>query len=229
LTDVNCKNCGEPLAAQAGFCSSCGQSVKEVSRPWLEFAREMLTELLDFDGRMLKSMRLLLTRPGFLSHAYITDHRVSYTSPIRIYLVISLVFFLVLPLILPDATATFPDHKISVDLYSRAMFLLLPLFAVFLKILYHRRFYVDHLVFTIHLFGAMYIVFAFILAFETLADRYLLILILQVIFLIYMMWYFIFALHTAYGDSWTRSALKMIALLLLFLPALGMAIELASH
>jgi hypothetical protein len=226
---LNCNNCGEPLTSQAGFCSSCGQSVKEISRPWLEFVRETLTELLDFDGRMLKSIRLLLTRPGFLSHEYINGRRVSYTSPIRIYLVVSLAFFFVLPLILPESTTANPDHKLSVDLYSRAMFLLLPLFAIFLKILYRRRFYIDHLVFAVHLFGAMYIVFAFILAFETLADRYLIVLLLQVVFLIYMVWYFIRALHTTYDESWGKSVLKFFALLLLFLPVLGVAIELASH
>jgi len=203
--------------------------VKEISRPWLEFARETLVELADFDGRMLLSMRLLLTRPGFLSREYIEGRRVSYTSPIRMYLVISLAFFFVLPLILPDNSGTNPEHTVSVDLYSRAMFLMLPLFAVFLKMFYRQGFYVAHLVFTIHLFGALYIVFAFTLAFETLADQYLLMAALQVIFLIYMVWYFITALHTNYGESWSRSTLKFLALLLLFLPVLGVAIELASH
>jgi hypothetical protein len=229
LSQLSCKNCDGPLTAQAGFCPSCGQSVKEISRPVLEFAREMLTELLDFDGRMLLSMRLLLTRPGFLSHEYINDRRLSYTSPIRMYLVISLVFFFVLPLILPDASFTSADHKVSVDLYSRAMFLLLPLFALFLKILYRQSYYVAHLVFTIHLFGAMYIVFAIMMSFESLADRYLLIAALQVVFLVYMLWYFIAALHTTYGQSWFRAAWKFVALLLLFLPVLGGAIEWASH
>jgi hypothetical protein len=212
-----------------GFCPSCGQSVKEFHRPWLEFAREMLSELLDFDGRMLVSMRLLLTRPGFLSYEYINDRRASYTSPVRMYLVISLVFFLVLPMILPDVSVTYPEHKVSVDLYSKAMFLLMPLFAVFLKILYRKSYYVDHLVFTIHLFGALYIVFAIMLSFENLADRYLAIALLQLVFLLYMVWYFITALHTTYGETRTRSVLKFFALMVVFLPVIGALIELGSH
>ena len=86
-----------------------------------------------------------------------------------------------------------------------------------------------HLVFTIHLFGAMYIVFAIMLSMESLADRYLLIAALQVVFLVYMVWYFITALHSTYGESWFRTSWKFMALLLLFLPVLGGAIELASH
>jgi hypothetical protein len=203
--------------------------VRAISRPWLEFAKEMLSELLDFDGRMLRSMKLLLTRPGFLSYEYINGRRVAYTSPIRIYVVISLVFFFVLPLILPNAPAVSPGHEISVDLYSKGMFLLLPIFALLLKVFYRRSFYIDHLVFTVHLFSAMFIVFAILLSIETLADRYLLVMLVQVIFLIYMLAYFVIALHTFYRQSWLKSTLKVFALLLIFLPILAISIELASH
>jgi len=75
----------------------------------------------------------------------------------------------------------------------------------------------------------MYIVFAILLSIESLADRYLLVAALQVVFLIYMVGYFITALHTAYGESWLRSEWKFMALLLLFLPVLGGVIELTSH
>jgi len=203
--------------------------VKEISRPWLEFVREMLTELLDFDGRMLRSMKLLLTRPGFLSYQYINGRRVAYTSPIRIYVVISLVFFFVLPLILPGSSMTSPDHEFSVDLYSKGMFLLLPVFALLLKIFYRRPFYIDHLIFTVHLFSAMFIVFAILLSIETLADRYILVMLVQVILLICMLAYFVIALHTFYRESWPKSILKFFALQLIFLPVLAITIELASH
>ncbi len=186
-------------------------------------------ELLDFDGRMLRSMKLLLTRPGFLSYEYINGRRVAYTSPIRIYVVISLVFFFVLPLILPGSSVTSPDHEFSVDLYSKGMFLLLPVFALLLKIFYKQFFYIDHLVFTVHLFSAMFIVFAILLSIETLADRYILVMLLQVIFLIYMLAYFVIALHTFYRDSWPKSIWKFLALQLIFLPVLAITIELASH
>lgn len=229
MSEARCKNCEGPLTAHAGFCPSCGQSVKEISRPWLEFVREMLTELLDFDGRMLRSMKLLLTRPGFLSYQYINGRRVAYTSPIRIYVVISLVFFFVLPLILPGSSMTSPDHEFSVDLYSKGMFLLLPVFALLLKIFYRRPFYIDHLIFTVHLFSAMFIVFAILLSIETLADRYILVMLVQVILLICMLAYFVIALHTFYRESWPKSILKFFALQLIFLPVLAITIELASH
>lgn len=229
LTDGGCRNCGTSLPAGAGFCPACGQSVREVSRPWLGFAREALDEMFDLDGRMMRTMRLLLTRPGFLTRAYLDGRRVAYTPPIRMYLLISLGFFLLLPMILPAESAVYPGHRFSVDLYSKAMFLLLPVFAVLLKLFYRRFFYIDHLVFSVHLFSAMFIVFAPLLSIETLADRYLWVGGIQLLFLLYMMAYTVIALRTAYAESTFKSVAKFLALLFLFLPILGAAIEAASH
>lgn len=226
---MNCKNCDERLTADARFCPFCGQSVKMFSRPWLEMARELLAETLDWDGRLARSVGLLLTRPGFLSQEYIQGKRVTYTSPVRMYLVISLLFFLVLPMILLPPTNVSPDHKLSVDLYSKGMFVMLPVFALLLKLLYRRFFYWDHLVFTVHLFSVSYIGFAVLLAIETLADRYFFVMLLQVLVLLYMVGYVLLALRRVYAESWPATVFKSIGLLFLFLPALAVLIEVASH
>ncbi len=229
MSSVHCKNCDELLKENARYCPSCGQSVRMFSRPWLEMARELLAETLDWDGRMLRSLGFLLSRPGFLSQEYIAGKRVTYTSPVRMYLVISLLFFLVLPMILPPPTNVSPDHKLSVDLYSKGMFVMLPVYALLLKIFYRRYYYMDHLVFTVHLFSASYIVFAIMLSIETLADRYLLVMMLQLLVLAYMVGYVLLALHRVYAESWPVTVLKSLGLLLLFLPALAVLIEVSSH
>jgi len=200
-----------------------------MNRPWLRVFRELLTELFDFDGRMLVSLRLLLTRPGFLSHEYTHGRRASYTSPVRMYLVISLVFFFVLPMILPDTSMTYPEHEVSVDLYSKGMFFLLPLFALLLKAFYRRIYYLSHLVFSVYLFSAMYIVFALMLSIETAADRYVAVMLIQLVLLLYMLIHAVVALRVNYEEGWLKSILKLIGLLLAFLPVLGVVIEAASH
>ncbi len=229
MSGSNCNNCSEGMPPGARFCPGCGQSVKEVSRPWTEFVREALAELFDVDGRMLVSMRLLLTRPGLLTMEYVAGRRVSYTSPLRLYLVISLVFFLVLPLFLPSISVTNPDHKLSVDLYSKSMFLLLPAFALLLKLFYRPVFFINHLVFSVHLFSAMFIVFGILLATESLADRFILVALVQAVFTLYIAAYFLGALHNVYQESWPRTTLKFSALLILFLMMVGITIELTSH
>ena len=217
------------MAANALYCPTCGQSTKMFSRPWLEITREWLAETLDWDGRMFRSIGLLLSRPGFLSQEYIAGKRVTYTSPVRLYLVVSLLFFFVLPMILPPSSNVSPDHKLSVDLYSKGMFVMLPVYALLLKVFYRRFFYMDHLVFTVHLFSASYIVFAIMLSIETLADRYLLVMLLQVLVLLYMLGYVLVALRRVYAESWPVTVLKSLGLLFLFLPALAVLIEVTSH
>ncbi len=229
MSSVTCDNCHQPLPRQADFCPACGQSIKVITRPWREVFGELVTELLDFDGRMLISLRFLLTRPGFLSFEYINGRRLSYTSPVRMYLVTSLVFFFVLPLILPESTVSNSPQEVAVDQYSQAMFLLLPIFALLLKILYQQTFYLVHVVFAVHLFSAMFIVFAAMLSIETAADRYIAVMVVQIVLLFYMMAYFLIALRVTYRESWLKSSLKFLALISIFLPIIGGAIELASH
>ncbi len=229
MTATACTNCHKPLPGQADFCPACGQSVKVITRPWHEVLGELVTELFDFDGRMFASLRLLVTRPGFLSYEYVNGRRSTYTSPIRMYLVISLVFFFVLPMILPDVPGTSLSQEVSVDQYSQAMFLLLPIFALLLKIFYRQTYYLSHLVFTIHLFSAMFIVFAVMMSMEVAADQYVVVMLLQLVLLVYMVAYIVIALRITYQESWPKSTLKFLGLFFAFLPIIGGAIELASH
>ena len=224
-----CKNCSEALPDGAGFCPACGQSTRVFTRPWGEVFRELLGGLFDFDGRMLMSLRLLLTRPGVLAEEYNRGRRAAHTSPLRMYLLISLLFFFVLPMILPEAPEPTPEQQFSVDLYSRGMFLLLPVYALLLKLTYRRSFYLEHLVFATYLFSAMFIVFALMLSIEVAADQYLAVMLLQVALLLYMAAYFVISLRVCYKESWLKTSFKAFALLAIFLPVLAGSIALASH
>lgn len=199
----------------------------------MEALRELLGELFDLDGRMLVSLRLLLTRPGQLPDEYNRGRRVAYTSPLRMYLLISLLFFFVLPMILPRVPATVvptnPSHMFSVDLYSKGMFILLPAYALLLKLFYRKSYYLAHLVYATYLFSVMFIVFALMLSIEAAADRYLAVMLLQLGLLLYMAAYFLISLRVCYRESWVKSSLKAFGLLIVFLPLLAGSIELASH
>jgi len=190
----------------------------------------LLSELFDLDGRMLVSLRLLLTRPGQLPDEYNRGRRVAYTSPLRMYLLISLLFFFVLPMILPVAALEpNPSHQFSVDLYSKGMFLLLPVYALLLKLFYRQSYYLAHLVYATYLFSAMFIVFALMLSIEVAADRHLAVMLLQVALLLYMAAYFLISLRVCYRESWLKTSIKGFGLLIIFLPLLAGSIELASH
>ena len=63
-----------------------------------DFFADFLEELLDVDSRVLRSVKFLFTRPGFLTKEYVLGRRINYLPPIRIYLVASVIFFLSLTL-----------------------------------------------------------------------------------------------------------------------------------
>jgi hypothetical protein len=87
-----CLNCGKPMSG--AYCSNCGQQNKNVRRPFLIFMDQFLHVVLDLDGRAYRSVYYLFTRPGFLTREYFAGRRTQYTPPLRLFLVISISFFL---------------------------------------------------------------------------------------------------------------------------------------
>jgi Protein of unknown function (DUF3667) len=92
----NCGNCGAPLAGR--FCSECGE--KKFSRKdysFGHFVEEAIDGLTHFDSRFLRTLKLLLTKPGELSNAFFHGGRSRYTKPLSLFIIINVVFFFVQP------------------------------------------------------------------------------------------------------------------------------------
>lgn len=86
-----CHNCGIKLAGP--FCSACGQKAVPLSVTVHDFVHELTHEILHVDGRIVQSIRRLLVSPGFLTREYIQGRRARWISPIRLYLIASVIFF----------------------------------------------------------------------------------------------------------------------------------------
>ncbi len=87
-----CANCGHPLTGN--FCPQCGQENKDVRRPFFYLLQDLLKVVFVLDERAYRSVFYLLTRPGFLTREYFQGRRASYTPPLRLFLIISIGFFL---------------------------------------------------------------------------------------------------------------------------------------
>lgn len=98
-----CLNCGVDLTGR--FCAHCGQR-NVPPRPTLrELIGDAYGELVGWDGKLVRTIVLLVRSPGALARAIIDGHRVSYISPVRLYLSCSLVYFLV--------SAAVPDPNVA--------------------------------------------------------------------------------------------------------------------
>jgi len=91
-----CLNCG--TIQDSNYCPHCGQKNREYHISFKDFLADFLEELLDVDSRVIRSLKLLFSKPGFLTTEYVLGRRINYVPPVRIYLVASVLFFLSLSL-----------------------------------------------------------------------------------------------------------------------------------
>jgi hypothetical protein len=94
-----CTNCGAAL--HGTFCARCGQKAGPPDPSVRHVVSEVWHEVVPVDGRILRSLRLLLTKPGFLTLELLRGRRASYVTPIRLYLLFSVAAFAVIAL-MPD-------------------------------------------------------------------------------------------------------------------------------
>ena len=82
-----CPSCAEP--GRGRYCSACGERfLVDHDFSLRHFFLETLPhELLDIDGKFLRTLRLLLLRPGMLASEYVVGRRQSYVGPLRFYVI----------------------------------------------------------------------------------------------------------------------------------------------
>ncbi|HXI27305.1 MAG TPA: DUF3667 domain-containing protein, partial [Vicinamibacterales bacterium] len=93
LDRTACANCGKALTGP--YCGACGQKIAPPNPTIGDFVHELAHELVHVDGKIFRSLRLLVTAPGALTAEQFAGRRVCYVSPIRLYLTFSVLFFAV--------------------------------------------------------------------------------------------------------------------------------------
>lgn len=91
----NCQNCGAGLSGN--FCSNCGQKSSALyDRSVRSLLEHFFEEFFTWDSRFFRSMKYLFTRPGFLTHEYISGRIQKYVSPLKMFLFTSFVLFFIM-------------------------------------------------------------------------------------------------------------------------------------
>jgi hypothetical protein len=89
-----CPNCGKPLIGP--FCALCGQPHNTHRRSLGHLLHDFFKDIVSFDSRILRTARALLVRPGELPNAFRHGRTQPYVPAVRLYLFVSLLFFLFL-------------------------------------------------------------------------------------------------------------------------------------
>lgn len=279
-----CPNCSDPT--NATYCPSCGQRRVERRVSLRRMLGEAIEDQLSLNAALPRTVRVLVFHPGQLSLEYLAGRIQRYIPPFRLYLVTSVVFFLLLSFVaqreqvfkvtmdgetVADSTgaaapgaggATTADSATSPYRWGRnmvirtpsplldrvlqrrfdelrrlevqeaanlvggealrraptAMFLLLPFFAGFLKLLYIRRkrFYVDHFVFGLHTHAFAFLLFTIMLLASTPW--------VSVGALVWLAVYVYLAMKRFYAQGWIKTFIKYAIMVQMYFLLLSFAV-----
>src|SRR5450631_3113208 len=92
-SEKNCLNCGAYVEER--YCTRCGQENVEIKESFGHLISHFLSDLMHYDSKLLTTLKDLLFKPGFLTKEYLAGRRTRYLHPIRMYVFVSLLYFLV--------------------------------------------------------------------------------------------------------------------------------------
>jgi hypothetical protein len=193
-----CANCGAELGG--AFCQACGQKTTGPDVSLHDFFHDALHEFAHVDGKIIQTVRLLVTKPGMLTKEFLSGRRARFISPLRVYLTCSVLFFGLVALA-PNPQLSFfhvtykpspgdaPLDAAAIQRYEdeatlrasrgvvhdfpRAMFALMPVFGLLTWVLYRRArpFYAAHLYYSIHFHAFVFLALTLEVALILLAGR----------------------------------------------------------
>lgn len=207
------------------YCPKCGQEHKDKVVHFKQFILDFLGDYFTFDSLIIRSVKPLIINPGFLTNEFIEGRRVRYIPPLRMFIFISIIFFLVLGRVDRSVGVEATEEAVFLDSFfsvwfPRLFFLLLPLFALFLYVLFRKpgRFYLVHFIFSVHLHAfifvlstVMVVLVDYIFPSSVFLSQWsfiIIILILQI--------YLLIALKKVYEQRWFTSIMKLIFLNIMY-------------
>ncbi len=88
-----CHNCHTILSLENNFCPHCGQENHDLKVPIGHLAFEVFEGFTHFDTKFYNTMQAIFTSPGKITKDFLEGRRGRYVPPVRLYFLISFVFF----------------------------------------------------------------------------------------------------------------------------------------
>ncbi len=110
-----CDNCGASVRGR--YCGNCGQRLEPPLHSLGHFLTVAMEDVTHADSRLWHTLAALLFKPGFLTREFLDGRRARYLPPVRLYLVLSVLFFVVLAAMghTPDETHVTPETRAGID------------------------------------------------------------------------------------------------------------------
>src|SRR5258705_9720040 len=93
LTSHICKSCGNEFIGS--YCNLCGEKVLHAAdRSFRKLLSTILITITFADSKFIKTLWLILSKPGFISKEFTEGRRIKYLQPLSLFFVLNLVYFL---------------------------------------------------------------------------------------------------------------------------------------
>jgi hypothetical protein len=84
------------LSVSTLHCPGCGEKALEgKDLTFMGLMSQVFQSLTSVDSRLLRSLRVLIARPGVITSAYVTGPRKPYIGPFQLFLIVNVMFFAV--------------------------------------------------------------------------------------------------------------------------------------
>ncbi len=162
-----CPQCGQHSGDEVAFCPACGQKRIRGKETLKDLLNSFLSDYLAYDSKLALSLKPLLFKPGFLTVEYLAGKRTGYITPFRLYIFISILFFLILNWQSAPKmeVGTVMGDELMWDTFfgnylPKIFFLLLPIFALLTGWVFKRkhRGYVANLILALHYHAFVFLV-----------------------------------------------------------------------
>ena len=88
--EKNCLNCNAEV--NGVYCPECGQPNREPVLGIKDLLGDFIHMMTHFDGKFFSTVRMLITKPGYLSRAFLSGQRMKYLPPVQMYVLTSAIF-----------------------------------------------------------------------------------------------------------------------------------------
>lgn len=91
-----CLNCNHSLGPEDNYCPNCGQenNTNKISAHHLAF--EAFEDFFHFDSKLWHTLKASFSQPGRITLDYLAGKRMRYVPPVKLYIFVSFIFFLLL-------------------------------------------------------------------------------------------------------------------------------------
>lgn len=88
-----CPNCDTPLPEHAHYCPNCGQENHTHKQPFGHLLYEFVESITHFDAKLWATLKAIVMKPGQFVVDFVNDKRARYVPPARLYVFVSVLFF----------------------------------------------------------------------------------------------------------------------------------------